>query len=118
MAVVRITSPNHIEFKDNHGDMIHLIKPMIPENQHTKPETGQPGPYDSGYKHGVSDAKMEKMNPTSHSLYIVQPGKNLPSRTQNFTWGYIAGYYPLQSCADKNSTDNPRYTTIMNHESQ
>jgi len=74
--------------------------------------------YKIGYEHGVSDAKIEKMNPTSHSLYIVQPGKNLPSHTQNFTWTNIAGYYSLQSCADKNSTDNPRYTTIMNHESQ
>ena len=67
----------------------------------------QPSPYDSGYKHGVSDAKMERMNPTSYSLYIGQPGNNLPNHTQNFTWGYITGYCSLQSCADKDGTPNP-----------
>jgi hypothetical protein len=69
--------------------------------------------YNAGYKHGVSDARIERMNPTSHSLYIVQPGKNLYDHTQNFTWGYMDGYCSLQSCpgvesgATKNKPGSP-----------
>jgi hypothetical protein len=98
---VDVIDNNHLRLHSLQVGMMYLTR------ETERISANQSSPYDSGYKHGVSDAKMEKMNPTSHSLYIVQPGNNLPNHTQNFTWGYIAGYCSLQSCADKNSTLDP-----------
>src|SRR5918912_1806054 len=44
-------------------------------------------PYDSGYSHGCSDAKL-----TFSERYINQPGKGPSFHTQKFMSGYNAGF--------------------------
>ncbi|MGC2575577.1 MAG: hypothetical protein WA364_29070 [Candidatus Nitrosopolaris sp.] len=108
-SIGETTSPTWKVFEDKSTNwrVVHSTHDNMTKQNAVTSDSNGSSPYDSGYKHGVSDAKMEKMNSTSRSLYIVQPGNNLPNHTQNFTWGYIAGYCSLQSCADKNSIPNP-----------
>jgi hypothetical protein len=47
-------------------------------------------PYQSGFKHGVSDGKIA--NQGSSDWYILQPGKSFAFHTQEFNNGYIAGF--------------------------
>ena len=61
---------DHMELQDTHGNTIHLMQEGM--GQMTQPTNESS--YRVGYVHGISDANMEKMNPTSHSLYIVHSG--------------------------------------------
>jgi hypothetical protein len=46
-------------------------------------------PYQSGYEHGISDAK--KLIQGHKDLYILQPGKGWTDHTGQFIQGYVVG---------------------------
>jgi hypothetical protein len=47
-------------------------------------------PHDSGYKHGISDAK--KAIEGRNDWYILQPGKGWTDHTGEFIQGYVEGF--------------------------
>jgi hypothetical protein len=49
-------------------------------------------PYQSGYEHGVGDAKK----PVNEDLYIIQPKKGFAFHTDKFNQGYIDGYCSIE----------------------
>jgi hypothetical protein len=49
-------------------------------------------PYQSGYKHGVSDAKLAQQGLGGSDWYITQPGKGFAFHTDTFNKGYVDGF--------------------------
>jgi hypothetical protein len=49
-------------------------------------------PYQSGYKHGVSDAKLAQQGLGGSDWYITQPGKGFAFHTDAFNKGYVDGF--------------------------
>ena len=78
-------TPNHIEFTDNRGDMIHLMR----GDTALKTNSSQLAlsPYQSGYEHGVNDAKGNG----NGNMYITSQGKGFAFHTPEFNKGYVAG---------------------------
>src|SRR5712691_11100102 len=48
-------------------------------------------PYESGFKHGVSDGKDSCLHPGCH-WYILLPGKGFQFHTPEFNRGYVDGF--------------------------
>ena len=48
--------------------------------------------YDSGYKHGTSDAKLANRGLGGSDWYITQPGKGFAFHTKAFNQGYVDGF--------------------------
>jgi hypothetical protein len=85
--------PNHIEFKDNHDDRIHLIRDMASSQLALSP-------YQSGYKHGLNGDYP-----------------NLTNHTAEYTQGFIDGYCKLNgpesgSDADQGTFECDSDTTV------
>jgi hypothetical protein len=49
-------------------------------------------PYQSGYRHGVSDAQKAAQGLGGHDWYITQPGKGFAFHTTTFNRGYVDGF--------------------------
>ena len=49
-------------------------------------------PYQSGYDHGISDAKLAQKGLGGSDWYITQPGKGFAFHTQAFNKGYVDGF--------------------------
>jgi hypothetical protein len=49
-------------------------------------------PYQSGYEHGVSDAKKAAQGLGHNDWYIEQPGKGYGDHTYQFNQGYVVGF--------------------------
>ena len=49
-------------------------------------------PYESGYKHGISDGKLANQGLRGNDWYITQPGKGFAFHTQEFNKGYVDGF--------------------------
>lgn len=49
-------------------------------------------PYQSGYKHGVSDAKLAQQGLGGSDWYITQPGKGFAFHTDASNKGYVDGF--------------------------
>jgi hypothetical protein len=47
--------------------------------------------YQSGFKHGVADAKLDNAN-MSRLDYVSQPGNGLDNHTPEFADGYVKGW--------------------------
>jgi len=52
--------------------------------------------YQSGFKHGVTDGKLEIKTQVSADLYILQPGQGFPNHTDQFIQGYMDGYCSIK----------------------
>ena len=48
--------------------------------------------YDSGYKHGTSDAELTNQGLVGIDWYITQPGKGFAFHTKAFSQGYVDGF--------------------------
>jgi len=48
--------------------------------------------YDSGYKHGRSDARLASQGVGGTGWYITQPGKGFAFHTTDFRQGYVDGF--------------------------
>ena len=49
-------------------------------------------PFESGYRHGISDAKIDTTNSSIPLYYIHQPGQGFANHTTAFVDGYIKGW--------------------------
>jgi hypothetical protein len=47
--------------------------------------------YESGFKHGVVDARLDSSNQSAHD-YVHQPGNGLDNHTPQFANGYVKGW--------------------------
>jgi hypothetical protein len=57
--------------------------------------------YDSGFKHGVSDA--------NGGDYILQPGKGFQFHTQTFNQGYIDGWCSIEGPGASSDADEATF---------
>jgi hypothetical protein len=67
-------------------------------------------PYQSGYKHGVSDGQDSCLHPDGCHWYILQPGKGFAYHTPEFNKGYVDGFCSTghgSSDADQATFDCP-----------
>jgi tetratricopeptide (TPR) repeat protein len=75
-------NPNDTYALDNKGVALDNL------GNHTGAEQAVATPYDSGYSHGCSDAKISNLS----ERYINQPGNGPSSHTFSFMQGYYNGY--------------------------
>ena len=61
-------------------------------------------PYQSGFKHGVADAKLDNAN-MSKLDYVHQPGKALDNHTPQFADGYVKGWCSVMGPNTGKETD-------------
>jgi hypothetical protein len=60
--------------------------------------------YQSGFKHGVADAKLDESNSTQQD-YIEQPGNGMDNHTQQFNQGYVHGWCSITGPNHGKETD-------------
>ncbi len=65
-------------------------------------------PYQSGFKHGVSDAKIA--NQGSSNWYILQPGKSSAFHTQAFNKGYVDGFCSIAGSGAGSDANQATFT--------
>ena len=61
--------------------------------------------YQSGFKHGVADGKLEIKIQDSANVYILQPGQGFPNHTDQFIQGYMDGYCSIKGLGGLYSDD-------------
>ena len=67
-------------------------------------------PYDSGYSHGCSDAKISNLS----ERYINQPGKGLSFHTFSFMQGYYNGYSACSASSPPAMAQQEQHTWAYN----
>jgi hypothetical protein len=65
-------------------------------------------PYQSGFKHGVSDAKIADQG--SRNWYILQPGKSSAFHTQAFNKGYVDGFCSIAGSGAGSDANQATFT--------
>jgi hypothetical protein len=65
-------------------------------------------PYQSGFKHGVSDAKIA--NQGGSNWYILQPGKSSAFHTQAFNKGYVDGFCSIAGSGAGSDANQATFT--------
>jgi hypothetical protein len=63
-------------------------------------------PYQSGFKHGVSDAKLANTS----DWYILQPGKGFGFHTPEFNNGYVNGWCSIMGSGAGSDADEATFT--------
>jgi hypothetical protein len=66
-------------------------------------------PYDSGFKHGVSDAKLSQRGLGGSDWYITQPGKGFAFHTQDFNKGYVDGFCSIAGSGQGSDADQATF---------
>ena len=66
--------------------------------------------YQSGFKHGVADAKIDTTNSSIPLYYIHQPGKGFAFHTTEFVNGYIHGWCLTNHGGGIEANDDPEPT--------
>jgi hypothetical protein len=65
-------------------------------------------PYQSGFKHGVSDAKIATQG--SSNWYILQPGKSSAFHAQAFNMGYVDGFCSIAGSGADSDSNQATFT--------
>lgn len=67
-------------------------------------------PYQSGFKHGVSDAKLAQQGLGGSDWYITQPTKGFADHTQEFNSGYVAGFCSIAGSGAGSDSNQATFT--------
>jgi hypothetical protein len=67
-------------------------------------------PYDTGFKHGVSDGRKAGQGLGGNDWYITQPGKGFGDHIQEFNNGYIAGFCSVAGSGQGSDADQATFT--------
>src|SRR4051794_8608057 len=72
--------------------------------------------YQSGFKHGVADGKLDEAN-KSQENYIHQPGNGFNDYSDQFNNGYIIGWCSITGPISGKETDNADFdcADYINH---